>query len=609
MQKQGGGMLAGIAPESSQGEAGSGESSDNDRASWVSLERTILVIAIFILAPLFIASRGDPYPIHLSARSWFVLLTSALVVFVVLSVAQAGANALSLGPSFRMLIQLSCYFVVLSCFAFPLSERSGMEEAGSVGVNVPNLAICCVLATLLFVVSELSVNYVRFGILAYVIGNVLVIGYAFASDASIEMGGPLSVSAHKNIFVVSFDGLSGSAVTEILRKDEELAAELQGFVTFEAVASSSPATSASIAAELSGNQNFKEFAGTTDGLWDALRDRLLTNVLIDHGYSVTTYGTYGKELGGAGNQIRGSVLPNFTASDVLEVAWSRTLTPLVAGGPLGTVVEGLLHSQDKRGSDPNVLGERITNSLSPSWDKNLTYTVVDFEGMLDSLQVDQEEPAAFFFHFTHTHYPVEWAASCEFMGGDEMWYLSHQNRAGVLEESTCAIKQFSRFLEKVRDLGVLDNSLVVLKSDHGKPIAYAREGSLEASAINGHELWGMSRYAPFLAVRSEAATGELRFDSSPVILDDLARTICEEAQISFDCGRYSGYNVLQLGDEIDPLTPITAFIAPSPDADYRFDSHIAVGFTRGEGVLMSLYETLVSKSMAQETPVEVLSSP
>jgi hypothetical protein len=505
-----------------------------------------------------------------------------------------------------MLIQLSSYFVVLSCFALPLAQRSGLSEPELAGLNTTNLVLCSLLAFVLLVTSQGSLHLVRLGLLTYLVGNLIVIGVVFVADGAIGTGEPVEVSSEKNIFVLSFDGLSGSAVNEILRREDELATGLPGFVVFDSVASSSPATSASIAAELSGNQNFKEFAASTEQLWDSVADNLLTNVLIDSGYSVTTYGTYGKELNGEGVRIRYSVLPGSTVSHVIAVAWSRTLTPIVARGQIGTFVEGLLPSEANRGHDE--LKHRIQQSHSPSWDKNLTFSVFDFEDVVDSLRVGQDEPAAFFFHFTHTHYPVEWTASCEFSGDDEEWYRSHQNRAGVLGESTCAVKQFIRFIDRLRSLGVFDRSLIVLKSDHGKPVSYAPQGTIEALSINGNELWGMSRYAPFLAVRPEGATGGLRFDSAPVLLDDLARTICQEAKIDYECIRYPGFNILREGHEIGPDERVTAFVVPSAEADYRFDSHVAVDFTRGDGVFTSMYEVLLARTMVEEIPVKIHSA-
>ena len=64
---------------------------------------------------------------------------------------------------------------------------------------------------------------------------------------------------------------------------------------------------------------------------------------------------------------------------------------------------------------------------------------------------------------------VEFDRHCQFKGHDHDWFTRHQNRQSVKEESYCALQQFSRFIAKLKELGIFDKTLIVLKSDHGKP--------------------------------------------------------------------------------------------------------------------------------------------
>jgi len=579
------------------------------RESSHSLEAGVLAVVTLLLAPLLIASNNDPHPLYLSLGSWLTLLSLAAGLYVIVVVAQLGAGLLGFGGSWRMLIELLCFFVVLTCFAFPLTGITELVEPVQIPVNTSNLVIVISLSVVLLFALQRWESRVRFGLVAYILGNVVVIALAFLTDTSIDAGRPITLSPEQNVVVLSFDGLSGSAVNEVLMSDDALAEELGGFVAFDSVASSSPATSASIAAELSGNTNFKEVAATTAELWQAAPQGLLTNVLIDHGFRVTTYGVYGKSLDERGTQIRGSVLPGSAAAETLQLAFSRTLSPALAGqGPFRAAVKFLADGSAPE-SNRSPLIEQIRLSVSPSWDKTLTMSAVDFESLMAGLRVGRAQPAAMFLHFTHTHFPVEWGSSCEFLGNDPAWFSQHQNYSGVIEESTCALRQLGQFLSKLDDLGVLDRSLVVLKSDHGKPVPYAQEGTIESVTINDHALWGLSRYAPFLAVRRPGATGDLRLDSSAVMLDDLARTICQEAEIDYDCTRYPGYNILTESHMIDPAMQVTAFVVQSAASAHRFDEHQAITFPRGDNVLVSLYEALFATGMADEVPTEVLSFP
>jgi hypothetical protein len=601
--------LARIANLSSRLGSASGEV-DRGGRSRHSLEAALLAATPFVLAPLLVASSNDPDPVHLGLGSWLALLVLAVVAYLVLVVAQLVAARLRLGRSFRRLTRLACYFVVLSCFALPLVGHTGLVEPELAQFLGQNLLFAMTASVTLLIMSQRWLPLVRQALVIYVAANLLLTVYPLIEDKRVDARHPLSASSERNIFVLSFDGLSGSAMAEVLRSGPALSAEFEGFVVFDSVASSSPGTSASIAAELSGNTNFKEFAQSTTELWESAPQDLLTNVLIENDYEVTTYGVYGRSLNSRGIRIRPSTWPESTTIEVLDLALARTLSPAIASKmPISQILEASPSFDVFEDSVDSSAVQDIQDSLSPSWDKNLTLSVADFESLFDGLSVGADNPAAFFLHFTHTHYPVEWGSSCSFHGDDPTWFSNHQNYEGVIEESTCAVRQMAEFVAGLRNLGVLDKSLVVLKSDHGKPVDYAPENSIESVPINNHALWGLSRYAPFLAVRLGDAAGELTYDSSAVLLDDLARTICQEADIDYDCTRFPGYNILRESHSIDPASQVTAFVVKSPDSDYRFDEHQPISFSRGDNVLQSLYNTLLAARMVDEFPKKVSSLP
>ena len=576
--------------------------------SAISLEASLLAAVVFLAAPALIATTEEPYPLHVHLGGWIGLLGLAGGLWLLLTTLQALLTVVGLESSFRMLIQLLCYFVVLTCFAFPLVLTTALTETEVAQLNRQNLSISLALSVALLLASRVKPEHVRVGIIAYLIGNTLLIGYRFSEDQSLDLREAVAVSSTHNVFVVSFDGLSGAAMKEVLTREADLATELRGFTVFDRAASSSPATSASIAAELSGNRDFKRVAETNHELWQFQEERLITNLLLDHGFQVTTYGKYGTSLNAQGRHLRSSTLPGSSAFEAFNHGLARTISPgLAPRGSASELFRRILGASFR--FDTTELASRIEDSGSPSWDKNLAYSVTDFEAFTGSLKIGTADPSAFFLHFTHTHYPVEWTRSCDFLGHDPQWFSQHQNYLGVIEESTCALRQFGQFLDALEALGVLDRSLVVFKSDHGKPVPYAEEGTIESVTINGHALWGLSRYAPFLAVRRPGANGDLHFDSSAVMLDDLARTICQEAEIDYDCTSYPGYNILTESHMIDPTEQVTAFVVQSAASDHRFDEHQAVTFPRGDNVLLSMYEALVAKGMAEEVPTKVLSFP
>ena len=99
-------------------------------------------------------------------------------------------------------------------------------------------------------------------------------------------------------------------------------------------------------------------------------------------------------------------------------------------------------------------------------------------------------------------------ADCEFIG------VTRATRASYLEQSTCAVAVVTRLLDRLRVLGVYDDSVIVISSDHGvrltpeefvydEPLPF---GDLPAVAGNSRAL---------LAVKTANADGPLRISYAP----------------------------------------------------------------------------------------------
>jgi hypothetical protein len=472
-----------------------------------------------------------------------------------------------------------------------------MVEASEAEISIIHLAIGLAVAVVMALISHATVKgreTLYFMLLFFVAANIGV--GIFSEAASLDKtAGATNVSATRSVFVLSFDGVSGSAVSEVLTQDPNLESSFEGFVFYEEAASSSPATSASIAAELLGNQDFKETSDTEGEVWDSSPNLLLTNVLATHGYDVTTYGEYGRNLIDQSRAIEPSTLSGATASNLLKWSVARSLGgALVPRGRLANVIDGFLRAPTQ--SETVLEGDliaKISASQSPDWSKDLGMSMIDFRRYLDQLTVDDGPSTAHFLHFTHTHYPVELDSECAFRGDDAEWYRLNQDREGVVAEARCALRQFGEFVDRLREMGIYDQSVIVLKSDHGKPVDYGSPDDIESFKIKGHEFWGYGRYAPFLAVKpSFSEVHGLDRNMAPVLLDDLAKTLCAESGIEYDCDEYPGYNIVRESNEILPDSQVTVYVVDSNASDFRFDTHVPITVTRGEGVLGTLYAVL-----------------
>ena len=527
------------------------------------------------------------------ASVWLRLFSIAAVVGVVLLAAGWALKSTRAASAYSLSLLYLLLFLIWSGFFFPVSQDSEVGAFASAPINWPNLALTTVLALVsTYLATRGYASYVLAAAGIFIAGNLLV---AFIPQntiqASMSRSPTLAASSTMNIFVVSFDGLSGETMQRVLADDADFKKRLSGFTLFTNAGASSPATSASIAAELYGNRNYKLWYDTQSEFRRHDPDSLLTNVLLRHGYRVTTFGAYGMEF--EGTSLTPSRQLDQTGLMLLEATLARTLTRFaVPKGGVHEIADSYLSLVNALSPEDEELVEQILASPTNPGIKEHTMTIIDYRDFLDGLVVAGDEPAAFFVHFTHTHIPVEFDAECEYRSDEPDWHRLHQNFDGALDEHRCAATQLSWFLEKIEQLGVLENSLIVLKSDHGRPTRYSADGSIESTPINGNERFGLSRYSPFLAVRplDSDPGAEMAIDTQPVILDDLARTLCEESEIQYQCQEYPGYNIVR--DTVDPTAEVTAFIVESPDSNHRYEEHIAITVPRGISLVHSLHAAL-----------------
>lgn len=265
--------------------------------------------------------------------------------------------------------------------------------------------------------------------------------------------------------------------------------------------------------------------------------------------------------------------------------------------------------QDKE----NDLLDKLELVKQKNWGKKLKVTILDLDAYISGLNVSGLEPAAHFLHYTFTHFPVEFDRNCEYMGHNLNWFANNQNWSGVKGEARCALKKYGEFLVKLKKLGVFENSLVVLKSDHGKPTSYMKgrpisatdnkpvtyyeSNSIFSKRIENNPMWGYGRYEPLLAIKDYNHSSNSSFSTNdmPVLLDDLALTLCLAAEVGDRCANYSGFDLLDPELEIPDDSYVFINVASSRKSDFRFRSEKSVKVKRQPNIHKNLYEVLTEE--------------
>ncbi|RPI49644.1 MAG: hypothetical protein EHM55_23295, partial [Acidobacteria bacterium] len=134
------------------------------------------------------------------------------------------------------------------------------------------------------------------------------------------------------------------------------------------------------------------------------------------------------------------------------------------------------------------------------------------------VRVATDEPLYKFIHVGIPHLPVAVDADCSFIG------TVRATREHYKAQARCAIRRVSALFDRMKDLGVYDNSLIVISSDHGngfRPLKFANDRQQPAGALSS--LAGRSM-ALFI-VKAPGRTGPVRVSYAPTAITDIPATV------------------------------------------------------------------------------------
>jgi hypothetical protein len=415
------------------------------------------------------------------------------------------------------------------------------------------------------------------------------------------------LSNDNNIIVLSFDGIPGNVARDVLQAQPTLAKAFKDFKFFGNVIAAAPATSASIRAELFGVRSFRQIGKTDAQVNSKLDMRELTINRLDNVY---TYGNYSSFNLNPATQFWRDLSPhhktfehrhwrNLILSRVTTSYGFRVFRKLKLIALLDDIDDSLFGTSERDDSD-----SLFANYAGPPWKVTHLYDARSYKDFLSALNPGGTGTAIRMLHFTHTHFPVDFDKECAFRSDNKIWRENNQNYAGRYNQTICELTQFAEFLRRLREMNIYDNSLVVLKSDHGEPAYYFSEYPHNLK-INGHPSWGYNRYLPLLMIKPRARTAEkLDYVSGPFLtsLADLAKTLCAQTEPkSTRCNQFHGINLLEdvelaAGDS----EHLYLDVVRDSTSSFRYEDHITVQINRRTE---SLFDALRNIDGVELTPI------
>lgn len=394
-------------------------------------------------------------------------------------------------------------------------------------------------------------------IIIYIIINLLLITSKidFNFDTEKLEASKINKFGNKNLIVLSFDGISDVKMFDEIQNNRELKRNLKDFIFFKDVVSAGPFTKASLNAEITGNlENFNNPELNFD------------NILNDKNLDVSVYNTYYHLVSDKKNTLQEGEYKNY--SNNYELNKFLKIYFLGSVGRWGTylsipIVEKIFY-KDYYKKFTNIISFNKINQIDPfkKIDTPSQIGLFEFDLIFNEINLDKNlENVIRMFHFSFSHWPVNVNENCE-----EVEFLenadSNDHESIVIK---CISQKIITFLSLIKKNKIYNNSMIVIKSDHGKPnyveLIY-NKSFIETFTtktynnyysnypynlkINDSFYWGYGRYKPFLMIKnSNTINEELKTSDKQVFIHDLSATYCNFFYNKNRCTKYNRNNLIE----------------------------------------------------------------
>lgn len=336
------------------------------------------------------------------------------------------------------------------------------------------------------------------------------VGSSLLLDSTELVG--LQLSPERNIMIISFDQMQGSVVRGVLRRKPELAAKLDGFTFFPDAASVYPNTSYSLASVLIGRMP----KGPEEYFDNVIPQQNILRAGQAKGYAP------GWTFAQRECDICSPKIPaGFERARVADQAVQLYSLATQQAFGIGVRTVAFL-------TQPFVRQKLGPTAAKASWKLDADA----FQASVQNTHLSSDRPVVQYRHYFSTHQPVLYDKDCRVK--DELEVQGNQSLAGAEGEVTCVLTRFGEFVDKLKELGVYDRTMLFLVSDHGYEAninssdeALAGDFLFPGSATLGPmNIKPAGAYNPSLFFKDFGQRGPLREVGSPASLIDVSATVC-----------------------------------------------------------------------------------
>ena len=357
-------------------------------------------------------------------------------------------------------------------------------------------------------------------------------------------------SASKNIVHIVMDGFQSDIFADILENSAELDIrnELQGFTYFDQHLGAYPYTQLTVPAMLSGKL-FHNEVPVESFIGETMRGETIINTAYAAGYAVDiaapvalknvyAQGDYSNAYGiSTSGHVDATDYARTDAAKLVDLALFRVVPHFV---------KALVHRDE-------LWVFQATSQANAYLQMQYFSDLAFLDELTDEMSVDREAPVYKMIHVMLSHRPIVGNKHCEFDG------RKTETREAVTTHAQCGLLRVLGVLQRMKDLGIYDSSLIILMADHG---AWVPIENFDSSDQVNALVVGMA--TPTLAIKPPGTSHEFRVSSVPSSIIDIPATIADIAGFT---ARFGGKSVFSIAaDEARQRHHLVYGYGINPDA-------------------------------------------
>ena len=322
-------------------------------------------------------------------------------------------------------------------------------------------------------------------------------------------------SSKQNVIQIVLDGFQSNVFQEIIQDDLPYYRNaLEGFTFFRETTGSFPTTRLSVPAFLSG-LNYRNNVPMTVFLLSVFQGPNIIRSLYEKGYDIDLIGAVGRVINRTDIASKAYEIP--IPYNVSLHEYQKANSALMIDLVLFRVAPHFLK--------PFVYNNQswLVQQLLEQEEYGMTFYGAHsrfLDDFIENMDAKRDSPIYKFIHLQNTHPPFVVGPDCEYAGRALLSTL--ENAKG---QDRCALDQVIRLFEKLKEVGLYDNALIVLLADHGIGLGVEMIDSMPEQSKDTVSSVVVGGALPLLAIKPPQGRGLLKISEAPVMLTDIPATL------------------------------------------------------------------------------------